>query len=360
MIRFLQKDSRVIKGVFVAIIAVACITMVITLVPGIFSDTAGATGTYATIGSATLLGRIITPSHDITTPEVQQVAQRIMQQRKYPEQALPYIMPQAAQALIQREILMQEASRLGLKVTDSDLRYELQNGPFASYIFPKGQYIGDDKYADFVQNAFGMSKQEFEKQFKDEIQINRLETLITGGVLVSDKEVRDSFTQQGTKVKFEYAVLSSEDIRKEINPTDAELQTFFKQNAARYKDAIPETRKISYIAFTPEQMPGGAPPVSDAEVQQYYAAHQKDFSTPDQVKVRHILIKVAPGTDPKADAEAHAKAADVLKQLKAGTATSRHLPRNTRMIQAARCRAESWALFSTVSPCRNSIRLPSA
>ena len=247
-----------------------------------------------------------------------QVAQRILQQKKYPDAALPYIMPQAAQALIQREILMQEASRMGLKVTDNDLRYELQNGPFANYIFPKGEYIGDDKYADFVQNAFGLSKADFEKQFKDEIEINRLETLVTGGVFVSDKEARDQYLQQGTKVKFEYAVLSTEDLRKQINPSDTELQTFFKQNAARYKDAIPETRKIAYVAFTPDQLPGGAPKISDAELQAYYNAHQKDYSTADQVKVRHILIKEAPGADAKTDAETKAKAEDVLKQVKAG------------------------------------------
>ena len=35
MIRFLQKDSRFTKSIFVVIISVACITMVITLVPGI-------------------------------------------------------------------------------------------------------------------------------------------------------------------------------------------------------------------------------------------------------------------------------------------------------------------------------------
>ena len=315
MIRFLQKDSRVIKGVFIAIIAVACITMVITLVPGIFADTQGTSNAYATIHGSGLLGRF--SSREITTPEVTQVAQRIMQQRKYPDAALPYIMPQAAQALIQREILMQEATRMGLRVTDNDLRYQLQNGPFANYIFPKGVYIGDDKYADFVQNAFNMSKADFEKQFKDEIEINRLETLITGGVFLSDKEARDNYLQQGTKVKFEYAVLNTEDLRKQINPTDAELQTFFKQNAARYSNAIPETRKIAYIAFTPEQLPGGEPQISDAELQAAYMAHTKDYTTPEQVKVRHILIKVGPN-DPKADAEARAKAEDVLKQLKAG------------------------------------------
>ncbi len=318
MIRFLQKDSRIIKGVFVAIIAVACITMVITLVPGIFSDSTTTGNAYATIKSGGYFGRVFGPSHDITTPEVQQVAQRLLQQQKLPDFALPYMMPRAAQALIQREILMQEATHMGLRVTDNDLRYELQNGPFAAYLFPKGNFIGDDGYANFVQSAFNMSKEDFEKQFKDEIAINRLETLITGGVFVSDKEVRDSYMQQGTKVKFQYAVLSSEDLRKQINPTDAELQTYFKQNAAKYANAIPEMRKISYIAFTADQVPGGAPQVSDNAVQQYYNAHAKDYSVPEQVKVRHILIKVPAGADAKADGEARAKAEDVLKQLKAG------------------------------------------
>jgi len=318
MIRFLQKDSRIIKGVFIAIIAVACITMVITLVPGIFSDTASTGNTYATIHSSGYFGRVFGPTQEITNPEVQQVAQRMLQQNKLPDAYISFVMPRAAQALIQRDILMQEANRMGLTVTDSDLRYELQNGPFAAYIFPKGQFVGDDKYTDFVQNAFGMSKADFEKQFKDEIVINRLESLITGGVFVSDKEATASYLQKGTKVRFEYAVLSAEDIRKEINPSDADLQKFFKDNAARYKNADPETRKIAYIAFTADQIPGGLPPVSDNAIQQYYNAHQKDYAVQDQVKVRHILIKEPAGADAKTDAEIKAKAEDVLKQVKAG------------------------------------------
>jgi peptidyl-prolyl cis-trans isomerase D len=142
--------------------------------------------------------------------------------------------------------------------------------------------------------------------------------LITGGVFVSDKEARDSYLQQGTKIKFEYAVLSSQELRQQINPSDADLQAFFKQNAPRYKDAIPETRKIAYIAFSPDQIPGGTPQPSDTAVQQYYAAHQKDYQVPDQVKVRHILIKEPTGADAKTDAEAKAKAEDVLKQVRAG------------------------------------------
>ena len=318
MIRFLQKDNRVVKIIFIVIIAVAVVTMVITLVPGIFADADTSTDAYATVHSGGLMGRYFGTSTTITTPEVQQVAERMLQQKKYPEMVLPYLMPQAAQALIQREVLLQEANRLGLQVGDGDLRRALQTGPFAQMLFPNGQFIGEDGYANFVQNYFRTSIQDFESQIKKELEINRLEAMVTGGVIVSDQDVRDSYRQQATKIKFDYAVINSEDLRKQINPTDAELQAFFKQSAARYKDAIPETRKLTYIALNQTDVPGGAPAVSDQQVQQYYQGHQKDYQVPEEVKVRHILIKVDAGADPKVDAAAKQKAEDLLKQIKGG------------------------------------------
>ena len=45
-------------------------------------------------------------------------------------------MPQAGQALIQREILLQQANKLGLGVTNDDIRHELREGPLSVYFFP--------------------------------------------------------------------------------------------------------------------------------------------------------------------------------------------------------------------------------
>jgi peptidyl-prolyl cis-trans isomerase D len=322
MIRFLQKDSKAIKVVFWLIIGIACVTMVITLVPGILSDqTTVGSNVYASIRPGGPLGRflgVFGTSRDITTQEVTQVAHRIADQRHYPEQAIPFIMPQAAQALIQREILLQQADNLGLKVTTDDVRRELREGPWSIYFFPKGQFIGQDKYADWVDQQLHMSTATFEKEIGSDLELHRLEDLITGGVFVSDKDAADSYRRERTKIKFDYAVLNGEELRKQINPSDADLQKFFKENAARYKDAIPEARKIRYIAFTPDQMPGGTPQITDDQARQYYQAHLKDYQVPDEVHVRHILISVPQGADAKADAAAKSKAEDVLKQLRAG------------------------------------------
>lgn len=318
MIRFLQQDNKAIKVLFWFIIIASCLAMVIFLVPGIFGGEGSTSDTYATVHSSGGLGRFFGSTANITQPEVQQIAQRMLQQQHLPAQLLPYLMPRAGQALIQREVLVQEANRLGYQVSDADLTRYLQTGPFGQALFPNGQFVGEDRYADFVQNYFQTSIHDFETEVKKEIEINRLEAAVTGGISVSDQEVRDAYRRQGTKIKFDYAVINSADLSKQINPTDSELQKFFSENAARYKDAIPEMRKVTYMAFTQNQLPGGEPQVSQQQIADYYQAHQKDYQVPEEVKVRHILIKVPAGADAKTDQAAKQKAEDLLKQIKAG------------------------------------------
>jgi peptidyl-prolyl cis-trans isomerase D len=321
MIRFLQQDNKLIKILFGVIIGVAVISMVVYLVPGLMDNgTANDTGVYATVHTPGLMGKLFGESTPIKTEDVTRIAQRQLQQNKYPDFLLPYMMNRAGQILVQRAILKQAADQLHLQVSDGDLVRELKTGPFAQYLFPNGKYIGDDAYINFIQEAIGqeMSRSEFESQVKEDMELQRLQALITGGATVSDAAVRDAFRVQGTKVKFDYAVVSSEDLKKTINPSDSDLQAYFQQNAAKYAKAVPETRKIEYASFDLAKLPGGKQPVTDADIQAYYTAHAAEYKSEEQVKTRHILITSKAGADAQTDAAAKAKAQDVLKQLQTG------------------------------------------
>ncbi|MGC1361219.1 MAG: peptidylprolyl isomerase [Silvibacterium sp.] len=317
MIRFLQKDNKVIKTIFWVIISVACITMVITLVPGIFNDQTASGDTYATIGHGGFLGRFLPASDSISTTDVQTLAQRMLQRQQLPDFVLPMMMQRVGQGLIQQHIELMEARRLGITATDDDVRRFLHTGQWGMVLFPDGKFIGDAQYAEFVSEQFQMTREKFENEVKKEIIENRLRALVTGGVTVSDGEVRSGYVDQATKIKFDYAVIDSDTLRNQINPSDTELQAFFKQNAAKYATAVPEARKIQYIAFTATNLPQAPAPVTDAEVQQYYQRHLKDYQVDEQVKVRHILIAVS-SQDPKADAAAKSKAQSILDQLHHG------------------------------------------
>ena len=60
------------------------------------------------------------------------------------------------------------------------------------------------------------------------------------------------------------------------------------------------------------------PQPTQQQIQQYFSAHQSEYSVPEQARSRHILISVPAGADAKTDAAAKAKAQGVLKQLQAG------------------------------------------
>ena len=322
MIRFLQaKDSRIVKAIFVVIIAVVSVGMVIYLIPGLTGMGVSTVDTFAIIYPH-WYSRFFSSGVTVSQERVSQVARRQLQQR-YPKDAdnpiaQRYIEQQVGQQLLQQQIMLAEAEKLGISATDDDVRHFLRQGQLGEIFFPNGTFIGPDRYTAFVTSQFNISVAEFEQEIQNEIIIRRLQMLITSGVMVSDVDVRNAYRNQNIKIKFQYAAISAEDLRKAINPSDSELEAFFKKNSARYASAVPEQRKITYFAFTPNELPGGVPQPTPQEIQQYFSAHLSEYSVPDQARSRHILIKVAPGADAKTDAAAKAKAESLLKQIKSG------------------------------------------
>jgi peptidyl-prolyl cis-trans isomerase D len=321
MIRFLQSDNRITKALFVVVIGSASVAMVVYLIPGLTGAGSAAPDTFAVVYPH-WYSKILSSGDTISQTRVQQVAENEIRQRG-PQYAnnpmiVQYIEQQVGQELVQQKVLLQEAHKLGVYATNDDVRQFLRTGPTGQVIFPDGKYIGDEAYKQLVDDRLHISVDEFEDQIKDEITVRRLQALITAGVTVSDQEVRALYQKENVKIKFDYAVISADDLRKTINPSDADLEAFFKKNAAQYAQAVPEERKVTYFAFTQEQVPGGVPQPSQQQIQQYYNDHLSDYQVPEQAKSRHILISVPADADAKTDAAAKAKAESVLKQLQAG------------------------------------------
>ena len=321
MIRFLQqKDQRIIKAIFIVIIGVVSISMVIYLIPGLTGAGESAPDTYATVYPH-WYSRFLSSGDEISQARVEQLTHQQLMQRN-PQYAdnpmiVKFFESQVGQQLVQQEVLLEAARNLGIRASDNDVLQYLHKGQLGELLFPGGVFIGQDRYAALIAQH-DMSVPQFEDEVKSDIVVHRLQVLITAGVSVSDQEVRDNYRKASVKIKFDYAVLSASDLGKTINPSDSDLQAFFTKNAARYAKAVPEERKITYFAFTPNDIPGGVPQPTQQQIQAYYTAHQSEYSVPQQSKSRHILIQVAAGADAKTDAAAKAKAEDVLKQLRAG------------------------------------------
>jgi peptidyl-prolyl cis-trans isomerase D len=319
MIRTLQNAGPTLKIILGALLVIICASMAITLIPGGIGSSLGIgappAGVVATIGD-----------QQVTVPEVQREA-RAMIRQQFPKggpqasMLLPYFASQAAEQLINEKALVAEAHRMGLRVSDDELRDELQHGQLASLLFPDGKFVGQEQYEDFVQRN-DLTVPQFEGLEKDFIIVRKLRALVASSAFIGDADVRDEFISRNTKVKFEYAVITQADILKGLHPTDEELKAFYDRNKATYNNSIPEKRQIKYSIVDSRRVAAGTA-VTDQDLQAYYDQHREEFRVPEQVKVSHILIKTplpAAGAkeDDKAIADARAKAEDVLKQVKAG------------------------------------------
>jgi peptidyl-prolyl cis-trans isomerase D len=318
MIRFLQTEGPFKKFVLGGLLILICAAMVIAFVPGgIGSELTGTPGKG-------VVAKV--DGGDITADDVRQTARQMLQQQMPQGGAnasmlLPFFAQRAAEQLITRQALLSEANRMGLRVTPEEVKDELEHGRYAATFFPGGSFIGQTEYENMLQQ-YNLTPAKFEDSISKDILLTKLQALVSGSTSVSDTEMHDAFVKQNTKVKFDYAVLKQDDIKKGLHPTDVELEAYYGSHKASYANSIPEKRKVKYALVETAKSEAGVQVTPD-DLRSYYDAHREEYRVPEQVKVSHILIKTPlPGADGKVDekgvAEAQRRAEDLLKQVKGG------------------------------------------
>jgi peptidyl-prolyl cis-trans isomerase D len=318
MIRFLQTPGPVKKIVLGGLLLLICAAMLVYLIP---------TGGSSVLGGAPPAGVVATVGdQDVTRDEVMRAAQNMVRQQ-FPRgnpmgaQILPFFASRAADQLITEKALVGEAERMGLRATDDDVRDELQHGQYAPLLFPGGKFIGQQAYESLLAEN-NVSVPQFEAGIKDSILVTKLRNLVAASASVTDGEVRKEFEKRNTKVKLQYAVIREADLRKGIHPAESELKAFYERNKPTYNNSIPEKRKIAYALLDTSKI-AGETQVSADDLRSYYNQHRDEYRVPEQVNVRHILVKTPPaGADGKVDQKAvdaaKTKAEGILKQLKSG------------------------------------------
>ena len=320
MIRFLQTPGPIKKFVLGGILVVICVSMAWYVLPGgggtsVFGSNTPQKGVVASVAG-----------EDVTTLEVQKQARQMVQQQ-FPRggaqanMLMPFFAQRAADNLINEKVMLSEANRMGLQVSEAEVREELEHGPYAATFFPGGKFIGEEEYKNLL-GSHDLTPPQFEHLVGNGILERKLEKLIASSATVTDAEVRQQFEKENTKVKFDYAVIKKDDILKSLHPAEAELKAFYDRNKQTYVNSIPEKRQLKYVVLDNTKMLAQTQ-VTQQDLASYYDQHRDEYRVPEQVNVRHILFKTPPpGPDGKVDQKAvdaaRAKAEDVLKQVKAG------------------------------------------
>jgi peptidyl-prolyl cis-trans isomerase D len=211
--------------------------------------------------------------------------------------------------LIDERAMNVEARRLGLSVSDAEVKAQILNFPAFQ---ENGAFIGETRYRAFLRmQRPPLTPSDFEDLVRRDLLREKLQNAVTGWISVPESDVEAEYRRRNEKVKLEVVAFSNDAFKAGLAATDAEVADYYNANKEKYR--LGEKRKVRYLLLDVQAIRARITP-SPQEIEQYYNTNIEQFSTPEQVRASHILLK----TEGKDDAEVKKQAEDVLKQVKAG------------------------------------------
>jgi peptidyl-prolyl cis-trans isomerase D len=214
-----------------------------------------------------------------------------------------------SQTVVQK-ILLLEARRLGLSVTDAELRDRILSIP--GFKDEQGRFIGEELYARAIQNAFQTTVGDFENELRNELMMKKLNDALSANLYVSEDEIQRAYRDQVERAKIRYIQVPRINFSMQAGVSPAEVEAYFKAHKQEF--ALPEQRDLAYLLVNGYQLADQVK-VTDQELRSYYDAHKSEYSQEEQVKARHILVMV---NDQRNDAQAQARIAEAKKKLEGG------------------------------------------
>jgi len=216
---------------------------------------------------------------------------------------------QILQQMVDERAAMAEAARRGITVTDDEVRQRILALPAFQ---ENGQFIGEARYRQILgMQRPPLTTDEFEDQVRKALLSDKLRSAVTDWVTVSDADVQADYSRRNEKVKLEVVPILVDKFRNQVQVSDAEVASYFDAHKADYK--VGEKRKVRYAVVDVDAMRPRVS-VTQREIERFFNENIDTYSTPEQVRASHILLKTGEGKD---DAAVKAKAEEVLKEAKA-------------------------------------------
>ena len=218
---------------------------------------------------------------------------------------------QVLDGMIDRNLRLEAARRLSLRVTDEEVAQAVLAFP---ELQENGHFVGSEKYERALR-ASGYTPERFEEEVREGLLLQKYSSLIKASVLVPDKDLQKEFSARNDKASIEYVKIPSAKIETTFNATDKDLQAFLDKHKDRYHTA--EQRKLKYLLVDKGKVRAKIK-IPDADLKADYERRKGSFSVPEQVTASHILVKVDPDKGPAAEAQARQKADALYARIQKG------------------------------------------
>ena len=222
-------------------------------------------------------------------------------------QMVNFFRQQAINTLVDRKLIMLEASKAGVRASKEEIRRAILESPYFSN---NGSFVGLDEYQARVDQFFHTDVEGFEKMVAEDLVVSKYNNLLTAAILVGDKEIEDYYRKNNLTAKIDY-VLFENVPADEAKVTPEEARAYYDAHKQEFQSG--ELRKVQYLWISHDSEKNRMQ-IPEQKLQEYYNTNKERYARPEQVHARHILLK----TEGKDDAAVRAQAEDLVKQLRAG------------------------------------------
>src|SRR5258707_474081 len=290
-------------------LGLVCVTFVLFYIPDFLRGSGADAASSDTV--AKVEGRDITSGEFRRTYQAQLQAYRSAYGTNMSDQLLKQlgIDQQILQQMVDERAALAEAERLGLSVSDEEVRQRIFAMPASQ---DNGAFIGETRYQQLLRmQRPPLTPSEFEDNVRRSLTVEKLRASLTDWLSVADTELEREYRRRNDKVKLALVSFTADSFRTKVSATEAEVASYFDAHKNDFK--IPEKRKIRYLLIDIDGLRAKVV-VPPADIEREYNNNSEQYTTPEQVRASHILLK----TEGKDEASVKAKAEELLKQAKAG------------------------------------------
>lgn len=245
--------------------------------------------------------------------KLRNLADNLRQQQKVSSDQLdsPQFKQMVLNELVQSRLILGEADRLGITVSDRELSKAISAMPA---FWNEQKQFDKDRYAAMLrQNR--TTPEAFEQDFKQGMIQSKLQRFVTRTAQATPEQGRAIYNWLREEASIKYIPVNTDDFTEAVVVTPEQVTEYYNDNIDRFQK--PAAASFKYIAFTPRQL-ASMEDVTEEDLKQYYAAHSDAYSQPEEVSASHILITLDENASPKEVEAAKKKAEGILAKAKAG------------------------------------------
>ena len=155
---------------------------------------------------------------------------------------------QAWEQLVRQQILTAEVRRRGLTVSDREIERIFRESPppeiTAAFTDEQGQVDMQAYYNALGNPASGINWAQVEQWVRQSIPRQKLMLMLTGGITVSEDELREYYRQQTGRAVAEYMGVTLADLAPDYEPSPQEIETYYEAHAGEFWQAAQGSAKI--------------------------------------------------------------------------------------------------------------------